>query len=94
MGEPILLTYRNTTLRRSDVALFKGTNWLNDTCINFYYDWLTAEGSCPGDVLLVDPSTSFLCVFENDLEDLEPTLRNLGMGEARYIFLPITDNAD
>jgi Ulp1 family protease len=88
----ILLTYKNTTLRQADIELYSGNNWLNDTCINFYYDWLSND--LPAGVLLVDPSASFLIVFENDMEDLEPFLKGLDIGAQRYVFLPVTNNMD
>ena len=90
--DSILLTYKNTTIRQSDVNNLKDNCWLNDTCINFYYDYMS-EG-LGTDVLLVDPSASFLIVFENDMEDLEPFLASLDFNSRKYVFFPVNNNTD
>ena len=90
--ELILLTYKNTTLRQSDVDNLNDNCWLNDTCINFYYDYLSENLGT--NVLLMDPSASFLIVFENDMEDLEPFLASLDLDSRRYVFFPVNNNTD
>ena len=41
MQDPsIILTYFDCTVRKNDAKLFLNGNWLNDTCITFYYEYL------------------------------------------------------
>jgi sentrin-specific protease 8 len=36
--DPIVLSYHNSLLRKSDVALLEEPNWLNDKVIGFYFE--------------------------------------------------------
>jgi len=42
---PIVLTYGDATLRKSDQENFKDGNWLTDNCISFFYEYLTNQFS-------------------------------------------------
>ena len=37
--DPIVLSYHNSLLRQSDLALVDGPHWLNDKVIGFYFEW-------------------------------------------------------
>ena len=36
----ILLTYRDVTIRSSDLKCLNDKSWLNDICVSFYYEYL------------------------------------------------------
>ena len=36
--DPIVLSYHDSLLRQSDVALLEGSNWLNDRIIGFFFE--------------------------------------------------------
>lgn len=36
----ILFTYKNSTIRKSDLLLLNEGNWLNDSCLSFYLEYL------------------------------------------------------
>lgn len=87
-----IFTYKSSTLRESDIQLFNSNQWLNDQCINFYYEYLaeTAGSNC----VLMDPAAVFMMLLEDDIDDLRVSLRRLEISESSYIFCPINDNLD
>lgn len=42
-NNPVVLSYHESLLRRSDVDLLRGPNWLNDTIISFYFEYLEID---------------------------------------------------
>ncbi len=36
----ILFTYKNTTIRQADFQLLSEGEWLNDSCVSFYLEYL------------------------------------------------------
>ena len=43
--DPIVLSYHNSLLRKSDVTLLDEPNWLNDNVIGFYFEWVWCSRS-------------------------------------------------
>ncbi|XP_054627964.1 sentrin-specific protease 8 isoform X2 [Dunckerocampus dactyliophorus] len=41
--DPVVLSYQDSLLRRSDVSLLEGPNWLNDQIIGFAFEYLAEE---------------------------------------------------
>lgn len=88
----IQLTYKSSTLRLSDISLFYPSNWLNDQCINFYFEYLNSPQK--PSLVFVDPAATFLMIFENDLEDLLKALSSLELSTKEFIFCPVNDSKD
>ena len=42
----IILTYKSTTIRYSDLAYLTNNEYLNDECISFYYEYLSDNCFC------------------------------------------------
>jgi Ulp1 family protease len=89
----ILLTYGSSTLRQSDINLLKPNNWLNDQIILFFYEYLQST-SPNSDSLLIDPSTSFILLIEDDEEDLAEGLSQINFQGKRLIFFPVNNHLD
>jgi Ulp1 family protease len=87
-----IFTYKSSTLRESDIQLFDSNQWLNDQCINFFYEYL-AENVGSNSVL-IDPAAVFMMLLEDDIHDLRISLRRLEISDSSYIFCPINDNLD
>ena len=87
-----VLNYHDVLLYESDVALFASRQWLNDTAINFYLQYLT-HTCAPSDTLLMDPAVvSCLlhqCLDEDEYSDLA---RGLDLLSRRVCIVPVTDN--
>ena len=88
----IILTYHSSTLRQADINLFSNSQWLNDQCILFYFEYLTH--SSPREILFLDPGASFLLLFENDIDDLREAMCNISLTNRSLIFSAINDNND
>lgn len=88
-----LLTYGSCTLRSSDISLLLPNNWLNDQIILFYYEYLQSTNPNPS-CLLIDPSTSFILLIEEDEEDLREGLSQITFSNKRFIFFPINNHLD
>ena len=87
-----IFTYKSSTLRESDISLFNSNQWLNDQCINFFYEYLAETAG--RDCVLMDPAAVFMMLLEDDIDDLRASLRRLEISEDSYIFCPINDNLD
>ena len=86
----ILLTYHSSTLRQADITLFNSGNWLNDQCLLFYFEYLSTTSS--SSLLFLDPGTSYLLLYENDLNDLAEALSQINLENRSLIFCAINDN--
>ena len=86
----ILLTFHSSTLRSSDIMLLNPGYWLNDQIILFYFEYLSQ--TAPASDLFLDPGTSFLLLFEDDINDLKEAMINISLVSRDFIFAAINDN--
>lgn len=65
--DQVVLSYHDSLLRLSDVNLLKGTHWLNDAVIGFYYEYLTQQYQKDGNtpLLFMNPPLTQLLRMEN-----------------------------
>mgnify|MGYP001598758110 CR=1 FL=1 len=84
------LSYQNIFLSESDILTFNEGEQLNDMSISFYFQILS-ERYQNLNFISIDPATSFLITFEEDLEDLCCMLKPLKLKEKDYIFIPVND---
>lgn len=90
--DPVVLTYENSLLRKSDVDLLNAPNWLNDIIIAFWFEYLENESYKEHkDVLgFVCPQTVQYLKFVN-LEDVKSTIEGLELHKKEYVFFPVND---
>ncbi len=84
-------------LRQEDIENYKANNWLQDSNIEFFYEWMEREklSSEPPRISLVRPSIGYLIAsIAQQGGVVDETLLPTGLLEAQYIFIPITDNVD
>lgn len=90
--DQIVLSYHDSLLRSSDVDLLKGTHWLNDVLIGFYYEYLTQQ--CQEDnnarLLFVSPSLTQLLKME-DPKNYGEFLDSLDAKNYHFVFFPLND---
>ena len=88
MSDDIVLSYQNSLLRKSDTDLLVGRNWLNDSLIGFWFEYL--ENKCEGSACFVSPEVAQfikLAPAESKLF-VEP----LNLRSKDLIFLPVNDS--
>lgn len=88
-----ILGYNDVVLRRSDLDILNGPNYLNDRIIEFYFSYLSS--SFPSDdILLVPPSIAFWIKECPDPASLKDFMEPLHLPRRKLILLPINDNSD
>ena len=92
MSDPIVLDYQNSLLRRSDVDLLLDNDWLNDTLIGFWFEYLEHEVFPDQDsILFIAPEVSHFIKLASAAETqlfIEP----LNLSAKDYVFIPVNDS--
>ena len=91
-GDPIILSYHDSTIRKSDLSTLEDQNWLNDPIISFWLEYMqnvTFDGNTS--LLFINPAVTQL-IKMGDAKDVEIFLDHLGLRHKEYIFLPVNNN--
>ncbi|KAL1916666.1 uncharacterized protein VTP21DRAFT_5370 [Calcarisporiella thermophila] len=94
MPNEYILHYHDVILRREDVKLLDTNDWINDTIIEFYYEWL--ERTVLGEnshILLLRPGMVHLISHAKDTTDFVSALPP-AISRSTVLFIPINDNND
>lgn len=83
-----ILSYQDEVLRRSDLAILRGPNFINDRIISFFFTHLSL--SLSSSTLLIPPSLSYLVSHISDPSILSP----LDLPSKTLILFPVNDNPD
>jgi sentrin-specific protease 8 len=89
----VYLTYHSVSLKRADVELLDGTNWINDQIIAFYFEYLENDVLTAYDkrkVLLVSPQVT-QCLKLGPIEEAGTFLEPLKARQKKFIFFPLND---
>lgn len=79
-------------MRESDIALLRGSNWLNDACINFCLLRLEAKMALPTTILLMDPAiVAFMRLQVEDEEEREQLARGIALSSRQWIVAPVSN---
>lgn len=91
--DPVVLSYGDSLLRSSDVALLDAPHWLNDNIIGFIFEFLASSlaPSTMERVALLSPDVSqfIKCCGKDAPEFLQP----LELPKKDLVLLPVNDNA-
>ncbi|XP_063782565.1 sentrin-specific protease 8 [Pseudophryne corroboree] len=91
--EKIVLSYGDSLLRSSDVALLDAPHWLNDNVIGFTFEFLASSlsPSTTQKIAFLSPEVSqfIKCCGSEASEFLQP----LDLANKDLVFLPVNDNA-
>uniref|UniRef100_A0A8C4QP59 SUMO peptidase family member, NEDD8 specific n=1 Tax=Eptatretus burgeri TaxID=7764 RepID=A0A8C4QP59_EPTBU len=91
--DPVILSYHDVVLRRSDVKLLTAPCWLNDSVIGFAFEYLQKEefSTCVDSAAFISPEvTQFIkCSYT---EDLGSFLEPLELPRKKAIFLAVNDH--
>lgn len=97
MGKPasdeMILSYNDVVLRRSDLDILSGPNFLNDRIIEFYLSYIS---TCypSDDISLVSPSIAFWIANCPDIESLKDFVAPLNFPIRKIILFPVNNNND
>ncbi|KAF4392398.1 hypothetical protein G4B88_005357 [Cannabis sativa] len=88
-----ILSYNDVVLRRSDLDILSGPDFLNDRIIEFYLSYLSSSLDS-SDVLLVPPSISYWIMSCSSMSNLKEFVEPLNLSSKRLILFPVNDNED
>lgn len=88
-----ILSYNDVVLRKSDLDILRGPNYLNDRIIEFYFSYLSSMFSSQ-DILLVPPSISFWITNCHDLSSLGDVIEPLNLSNKKLVIFPVNNNED
>ncbi|EFN83949.1 Sentrin-specific protease 8 [Harpegnathos saltator] len=90
--DQVVLSYHDSLLRLSDVNLLKGTHWLNDAIIGFYYEYLTEEYKKYGNtqLLFMNPPLTQLLRMENPINCCV-FLDSVNAKNYNFVFFPLNN---
>ena len=90
--DKIVLSYHDCLLRQSDIDLLLGPNWINDSLIGFYYEYLekNLESSKSSEILYASPELTQLIKL-TDPSQISIFLEPLDASEKKFIFFPLNN---
>ncbi|KAJ3114137.1 SUMO1 sentrin specific peptidase 8 [Phlyctochytrium bullatum] len=98
----VVLNYGDCVLRKSDYILLDDGQWLNDTIIEFFYEWLekhhirVAQGAAAATAAaalgFMRPAIVHLLAHAADASYLGSVVEGLNLTSKTAIFIPVNDN--
>ncbi|XP_064013162.1 sentrin-specific protease 8 [Pogoniulus pusillus] len=95
MEDPVVLSYKDSLLRQSDVALLDPPNWLNDHIIGFAFEYFAHHQFelFRDQLCFISPEVAQFIKCADSLEEVGSFLEPLQLRDRRLIFFPINDNS-
>uniref|UniRef100_A0A3P9JTY9 SUMO peptidase family member, NEDD8 specific n=1 Tax=Oryzias latipes TaxID=8090 RepID=A0A3P9JTY9_ORYLA len=93
--DPVVLSYQDSLLRRSDVSLLEGPHWLNDQVIGFAFEYYAAERFrvLGGAVIFISPEVTQFIKCASCPDELALFLEPLNLTAHSWVFLAVNDNS-
>ncbi|KAJ4867412.1 NEDD8-specific protease 1 [Raphanus sativus] len=88
-----ILSYNDVVLRRSDLDILNGPNFLNDRIIEFYLSYLSTVHTSSA-ISLIPPSIAFWISNCPDTESLKDFIEPLRLLESDLLIFPVNDNTN
>merc|ERR1711962_294683 len=92
MSDPVILSYFDSLLRQSDIALLEKPNWLNDKIIGFAFQYYQEDVFKKQDVCFVDPSVTQMVKLCSSPFDVQALLSSLELEKKLIVLIAINDN--
>ncbi|XP_003450828.1 sentrin-specific protease 8 [Oreochromis niloticus] len=94
--DPVVLSYHDSLLRRSDVSLLEGPYWLNDQVIGFAFEYFAAERfrALGEAVIFISPEVTQFIKCASCPDELALFLEPLDLASRRWVFLAVNDNSN
>jgi len=91
MTDSIVISYHDSVLRQSDLALLSAPNWLNDQIISFFYEYLNNDEISDPRIGYIDPSLVQLVKLCQEPFEADAMLQSLDLSSKEVILIPIND---
>uniref|UniRef100_V9LA53 Sentrin-specific protease 8 n=1 Tax=Callorhinchus milii TaxID=7868 RepID=V9LA53_CALMI len=93
--DPVILSFQDSLLRRSDFSLLNPPNWLNDHVISFAFEYFSAEEykELSNSVCFISPEVTQFIKCTSSQEELAIFLEPLTLVRKSLVFLAVNDNA-
>ncbi|TRY96163.1 hypothetical protein DNTS_008371 [Danionella cerebrum] len=94
--DPVVLSFQDSLLRCSDVALLNGPHWLNDQVIGFAFEYFATEHfkSLGKNACFISPEVTQFIKYTSCQEELTIFLEPLDLASCRWVFLAVNDNSN
>lgn len=99
-GAEIILSYNDSLLRRSDVMLIQNNDWINDSVITFWFEYLTHAKyqAYESRVSLISPEvTQFIKSADSNNSDTKSVvlsvLQSMSLMDKDLILMPLNDHS-
>jgi sentrin-specific protease 8 len=94
-SDPILVSYHDSIVRKSNLKTLDDSNWLDDNIITFAFEYLQYESKFPKDNKnifgFLTPPVVQLIKMSDDLF-AEQILQSIDFLDKQFLILPINDN--
>lgn len=92
--DPVVLSFQDSLLRRSDLSLLEGPHWLNDHVIGFAFEFFSSERfkELKDSVVFISPEVTQFIKCSSSEEELSVFLEPLGLSSRSSVFLAVNDN--
>uniref|UniRef100_A0A8D8YM40 Sentrin-specific protease 8 n=1 Tax=Cacopsylla melanoneura TaxID=428564 RepID=A0A8D8YM40_9HEMI len=91
MTNKVVLSYHDTVLHQSDIAILQGSDWLNDEIIAFYLEYLEREVYPNKGMLFISPQVT-QCLKQVQKEDLKIFLDPILSSSHHHILFALNDS--
>lgn len=93
--DPVVLSYQDSLLRRSDLTLLEGPYWLNDQVIGFAFEYFSAERfrDLKESIIFISPEVTQFIKCASCPDELALFLEPLALSSRRWVFLAVNDNS-
>ena len=91
MTDPIVISYHDSVLRQSDLALLSAPNWLNDQIISIFYEYLNNDEINDARIGYIDPSLVQLVKLCTEPFEVDAMLQSLDLSSKEVVLIPIND---
>jgi len=92
-NDPPILKYEDCLIRKSDLLVLEQDRWINDTIIEFAYEFIESQYLKSDPVLLLKPSIAYLISHIPDTSSLDSALPE-NISEKILIFMPVNDSTN
>ncbi|XP_061743338.1 sentrin-specific protease 8 [Nerophis ophidion] len=94
--DPVVLSYQDSLLRRSDVSLLEGPHWLNDQIIGFAFEYFASERFriLGESVVFISPEVTQFIKCASSQEESAVFLQPLDLASRRWVFLAVNNNCN
>ena len=92
-SDPVYLSYGDSVLRMSDLAILESHQWLNDRIIGFYCEYCQLDKFRDKGICFIAPEVT-QCLKLMDVQELSIILEPLDLDTKTLLLFPLNNNQD